>query len=262
MAQRVTTFDVARRAGVSRTTVSHVLNKHPRVSLSQETRERVLRAAHDLGYVPNSAAQMLVTGRSHIIGFILSLPDILAGAFVPPVILGLDEVCQARNYRLLIEIIRDRESPTVYLDLANGKRIDGLIIMNPDKRDLALQKLIESKFPVLCFGASGIPHEISILTDERGASRRATEHLLSLGHRRIAHISYAGLQTPAHKRFEGYRNALRAMKVSFNPKLLRKEITPIKAATRQCAEFSPKAPSQQLFLRVMTRLLWEQWRQC
>jgi DNA-binding LacI/PurR family transcriptional regulator len=221
MTQRVTTYDIAREAGVSRTTVSHILNKHPRVTLSEKTRERVLAAARKLGYVPNSAAQMLVTGRSQTIGLVLSRPDLVAiDAFVPTMMFGLNEACRAHGYRLLMEAIRDPESANAYLDLAKSKRIDGLIVINPRKGDVALRKIIESKFPILIFGSSGHPNENSIGTEDIQASCQATAHLLSLGHRRIAHISYAPLvYVPAHGRFEGYRKALRAANVSFNKKL-------------------------------------------
>src|SRR6516165_5951365 len=221
MTRRVTTYDVAREAGVSRTTVSHILNNHPRVTLSEKTRKRVLAAARKLGYVPNSAAQMLVTGRSQTIGLVLSRPDLVAiDAFVPAMMFGLNEACRARGYRLLMEPLHDSGSPDAYLDLAKSKRIDGLIIINPRKGDRALRKIIESKFPILVFGSSGHPHENSIGTEDMEASCRATAHLLSLGHRRIAHISYAPLAyVPARRRFEGYRKAMRAANVSLNEEL-------------------------------------------
>src|SRR5262249_16596275 len=89
--------------------------------------------------------------------------------------------------------------------------------INPRKGDAALKKIIESKFPILIFGSSGHPDENSIGTEEKAASCQATAHLLSLGHRRIAHISYAPLAyVPAHRRLEGYRRALRAGKVGFD----------------------------------------------
>jgi DNA-binding LacI/PurR family transcriptional regulator len=221
MTRRVTTYDIAREAGVSRTTVSHILNNHPGITISPKTRERVLATARTLGYVPNSAAQMLVTGRSQTIGLILSRPDLVAiDAFVPTAIFGLNEACRAHGYRLLMEAIRDPESEDSYLDLAKSKRIDGLIVINPRKGDKALRKAIESKFPILIFGSSGHPQENSIGTEDAQASCRATEHLLSLGHRRIAHISYAPLvYVPANRRFEGYREALKAANVPFNKKL-------------------------------------------
>jgi DNA-binding LacI/PurR family transcriptional regulator len=221
MTRRVTTHDIAREAGVSRTTVSHILNNHPGITLSPKTRERVLATARKLRYVPNSAAQMLVTGRSQTIGLVLSRPDLVSvDAFVPTMMFGLNEACRAHGYRLLMESIHDPKNVDAYLDLAKSKRIDGLIVINPRKGDVALRKIIESNFPILIFGSSGHPRENSIATEEVQASFRATEHLLSLGHRRIAHISYAPLvYLPANKRLEGYRKALKAGNIPFDKKL-------------------------------------------
>jgi DNA-binding LacI/PurR family transcriptional regulator len=221
MTRRVTTHDIAREAGVSRATVSHILNNHPGVSLSLKTRERVLETARKLGYVPNSAAQMLVTGRSRTIGLILSRPDLISvDAFVPTTIFGLNEACRTRGYRLLMEVIPDPSDVNSYLDLAKSKRIDCLIVINPREGDIALRKVIESKFPLVVFGSSGHPEENSIGTQDGEASCQATMHLLSLGHRRIVHISYAPLvYIPARKRFEGYRAALRRAKLPFDKKL-------------------------------------------
>jgi DNA-binding LacI/PurR family transcriptional regulator len=221
MTRRVTTHDIAREAGVSRTTVSHILNNHPGIALSPKTRERVLATARKLGYVPNSAAQMLVTGRSQTIGLVLSRPDLVSvDAFVPTMMFGINEACRALGYRLLMEAIHDPKNVDAYLDLAKSKRIDGLIVINPRKGDAALRKIIESKFPILISGSSGHPQENSIATEDAQASCRATTHLLSMGHRRIAHISYAPLvYLPASKRFEGYRKALKAANVPFDKKL-------------------------------------------
>jgi DNA-binding LacI/PurR family transcriptional regulator len=219
--RRVTTHDIAREAGVSRTTVSHVLNKHPKVILSSITRKRVLAAARKLGYVANSAARMLVTGRSQTIGLVLSRPDLVSvDAFVPVMISGINEACRTGGYRLLMEAINDRDEEDAYLELAKSKRIDVLIVINPRKGDRALEKIIELNFPVLVFGSSGHPLENSIGTKDADASCAATTHLLSLGHRLVSHISYAPLiYMPATNRFEGYRAALKSAGVQFNKKL-------------------------------------------
>jgi DNA-binding LacI/PurR family transcriptional regulator len=221
MAERVTTNDIAREAGVSRTTVSHVLNNHPGIVLSPKTRKRVLATARKLGYVPNSAARMLVTGRSRTIGLILSPPDLITvDAFVPMMMFGLNEACRAQGYHLLMESIQDPGDVDAYLDLAKSKRIDALIVINPRKGDSALRKVIQSKFPLLVFGSSGHPRENSIGTEDEQASCQATMHLLSLGHQRIAHISYAPLvYLPARKRLEGYRAALKTADLPFHKQL-------------------------------------------
>ncbi|MBV9298701.1 MAG: LacI family DNA-binding transcriptional regulator [Verrucomicrobia bacterium] len=209
MMRRVTTHDIAREAGVARTTVSHILNNRPGIIISPKTRERVLTIARKLGYVANSAAQMLVTGRSQTIGLILSRPDLISvDAFVPMMVFGLNEACRTQGYRLLMESIQEPAGADAYLDLAKSKRIDGMIVINPRKGDVGLRKVIESRFPVLVFGSSGHPKEHSVATQDGEASCRATTHLFSMGHRRVAHISYAPLEyLPAVKRLEGYRAA-------------------------------------------------------
>jgi DNA-binding LacI/PurR family transcriptional regulator len=125
-----------------------------------------------------------------------------------------------RGYRLLMDSIHDPADPDSYLELAKSKRIDGLIVINPREDDEALRKVIDSKFPLVVFGSSGHPQENSIGTKDGQASCRATRHLISLGHRRIAHISYAPLvYNPARTRLKGYRLALRAAKIRFDPRL-------------------------------------------
>jgi DNA-binding LacI/PurR family transcriptional regulator len=221
MTRRVTTHDIARAAGVSRTTVSHVLNNQPGVALNPKTRERVLAMSRKLGYVANSAAQMLVTGRSRTVGLVLSRPDLISvDAFVPSMIYGLNETCRLRRYRLLMDSIHDPAAADAYLELAKSKRIDGLIVINPRENDLALRNVIESEFPLVVFGSSGHPKENSIGTKDGQASCHATDHLISLGHRRIAHISYAPLvYNPSQRRFEGYRLALKTARIRFDKRL-------------------------------------------
>jgi DNA-binding LacI/PurR family transcriptional regulator len=222
MTRRVTTFDIAREAGVSRTTVSHVLNNQPGVNLSAKTKARVLATAQKLGYVPNSAAQMLVTGRSRSIGLVLPRADILAvDGFIPIMIHGLNEVCRERGYRLLMEAISEPTGENAYSDLAKSKRVDSLIVINPRKGDLALQNVIKSKFPVLLGGTFGRPDENAIATQEGQASCQITRHLISLGHQRIAHISHASLDyVAAYRRVEGYRIALEEASLPFEQSLV------------------------------------------
>ena len=210
MMRRITTHDIAREAGVSRTTVSHVLNNQPGISLSSKTKERVLATVRRLGYVPNTAAQMLVTGRSRCMALVFPRAHLLAvDAFTPIMIHGLNEVCRERGYRLVMEAIKEPAGEDAYSDLAKSKRVDCLIVVSPRKGDRALQKVIQSKFPVLIAGTTQQPGENAISTQEGRASCQITGHLISLGHQRVAHIGHASLDyLGVSRRLEGYRLAL------------------------------------------------------
>jgi DNA-binding LacI/PurR family transcriptional regulator len=221
MSRLITSHDIAKAAGVSRTTVSYVLSNRPGVSVSGKTRRRVLATARRLGYVPNSAAAMLVTGRSKSIGLVLSRPELISvDGFIPIMVHGLNEVCSARGYRLLMEAVPDPPGVDDYLRLAKSKRVDSMIVLNPRKGDPALRKVIETTFPVLVAGSAEQSRESAIGTQDRQGSRKATEHLLSLGHKRVAHISYASLNYHgALLRLEGYRLALEAAKIPYDKSL-------------------------------------------
>src|SRR5215469_1237155 len=129
--RRVTSSDIAQAAGVSRTTVSFVLNETKGANISAETRARVLEAARTLDYVPHSAARMLVSGRTRTIGLVLAHGDLMSvDAFAPPLMFGISRVCNARGYKLLIEAVEGQAQRNAYFDLAKSKSIDALIVLN------------------------------------------------------------------------------------------------------------------------------------
>jgi DNA-binding LacI/PurR family transcriptional regulator len=220
MTRRITSVDIARHAGVSRTTVSFVLNQVPGVLPA--TRDKVLKAAQKLGYVPNSAARMLVSGRNNTLGLVISRPDLLlVDAFIPRLLYGIERVCNDCGYKLLVDAVDEASNTNPYLDLAHGKRIDGLIVLNPRTDDRGLIQLIDKGFPLVIIGSTGHPKENSITVDLLPAGRAATNHLLALGHRRIAHISFAPLSyLGARARYRGYREALKKARIRFDKKLL------------------------------------------
>jgi len=131
--KRVTSQDVANLAGVSRTTVSMVLNEVKGVSISSETRQRVRDAAKNLGYVPNATAQALATRRAKAIGLVMtrSPHHIASDTFLPQILGGLLDVIRQHNFRLLIESVEEEHQDRVYLELAQAKHIDGMILLTP-----------------------------------------------------------------------------------------------------------------------------------
>lgn len=224
MAQRrVTSRDVARHAGVSRTTVSFVLNKVDAANISEETRARVLQAARELGYVPDAAARMLASGQSRTIGLIIShAQHIRVDAFIPQVLYGLNEISRQRGFRLLLETVDDVSEPEAYIDLVHSKQIDGLVVLNPRGDDPQLARLFDQGYPLVLIGSHPHPNAAYVNVNQVKASRRITAHLIGLGHTRIGFINYA----PAHyigatERLRGYREALLDAQLPLDESLIR-----------------------------------------
>jgi LacI family transcriptional regulator len=222
--KRVTSQDVADQAGVSRTTVSLVLNDVPGTQFSEETRQRVIATADRLGYVPDAAARALASRRSQIIGLVLTRNphSIASDGFLTQVLDGCLEVVHQHGLRLLIDVIDPQHQKEAYLQLVKAKHIDGLILSGPRFDDLALQALEEQDVPVVLMGQIPEMDFYSVDVDNRNASRTAVEHLAKLGHTRIALITNADpTYTAASERLAGYREALEAAQIVYVDKLVR-----------------------------------------
>ncbi len=136
--QKVTSHDVAREAGVSRTTVSMVLSGSTAVVLADETRLRVKQAAERLGYRPNSAGRMLASGASKTIGLIVSNPDLLlVDGFIPPTLYAISKIAAGHGYNVLVESLPEETNDRAFSDLVLTRRIDGMIVLNPRTEDPA-----------------------------------------------------------------------------------------------------------------------------
>jgi DNA-binding LacI/PurR family transcriptional regulator len=222
MTRRITSGDIARAARVSQTTVSFVLNNTEGTSISAQTRARVLSAARALGYVPNSAARTLGSGKSRTLGLVLAHGDLMSfDAFAPPLMFAISRVCNARGYKLLVDAVETGAKRDAYFDLTRSKSIDALIVLNSNSEDEALVRLIESNFPVILFGSVGHPNENSICPNTWQAAERATQHLIELGHRRIAHITYApAAYVGSTERLRAYQRALDRAKLRQDDELV------------------------------------------
>ena len=209
--KRVTSRDVAKKAGVSRTTVSLVLNDVRGVQISEETRERVIETAHELGYVPNAAAQALASRRAQIIGLILTRNPhhISSDAFLNQILDGLISAAHEHSIRLLIDIVEVQHQQKAYRELVQAKRIDGLILSGPRFDDDALLSLQQDRFPTVLMGQLPGTDFFSVDIDNFSAAEQAVEHLVKLGHERIACITHAApTYTAAADRLDGYRHVL------------------------------------------------------
>lgn len=221
--KRATSHDVAVRAGVSRTTVSFVLNDVPGVNISQETRQRVLRVARELGYVPDAAARSLASRRTHTLGLVLvrNQSHIAADAFLPQVIHGLAASTRQAGFHLLLEPVEDIDHPDAYIHLVRAKQIDGIILSGPRFDDEQLSTLVNEGFPVVLLGQLPGTPACFVDVDNRSAARKAVEHLIRLGHQCIACITNAPPEyTGSAARLDGYRDALEAAGLTYDNRLV------------------------------------------
>ena len=210
--RRVTSYDVAKRAGVSRSTVSFVLNNVD-MQISDETKQRVLSAVSELGYAPDAAAQALVSRRTRIIGLVLTRRPhhIDADIFLTQVLDGLIETTQKHTMRLLLELVEETGTDSTYQQLIQSKRIDGLIISGPRTENTALRSLVEEGFPLVLMGQLPDPDFCYVDVDNRAAARLAVEHLVNLGHTRLGCLTNANPSyTAATQRLQGFCDALEA----------------------------------------------------
>lgn len=188
----VTSHDVAKLAGVARSTVSLVLNNSSAVSLSEETKERVRKAARLLGYKPNSAALMLRKGATDTVGLVITESKSLrVDAFIPLLHYAIAGVMQAAGFSLLLETFERKEGKNPYADLVVSHRIDGLLVLSPSAADADLKQLIENDYPVVLIGSIGHEKELCVYGSTREGTTDAVAHIVALGHRHIASIPFS-----------------------------------------------------------------------
>jgi LacI family transcriptional regulator, galactose operon repressor len=210
--RRATSADVARLAGVSRTTVSFVLNDRADARIGAATRKRVLEAADRLGYRPHASARHLAAGTTHTLALVLqrSAEQAAMDPLLPEMLRGLTESVGTLGYRVQLESLG--EGSGAVLDLVRSREVDGVIVSGPRLEDPGLAGLEDpanAELPIVIHGSlpgSGLP---SIDVDNFSGARQAVEQLIGLGHQRIACICSARMGfTSAQERRAGYRSAL------------------------------------------------------
>jgi DNA-binding LacI/PurR family transcriptional regulator len=235
--RRSSSRDVATLAGVSRTTVSFVLNDRPDANISAATRERVLAAAAQLGYQPHAAARGLAGGRSHTIGLVLrqSAEQVAEDALLAETLRGISGAARAQGYRVLVEPFGAHDGS--YGDLIRSHRADGLVVSGPRVDDAELQALAAAGAPIVVQGTLPGIDAPSVDVDNVAAARLAVRHLLDLGHRRIACVTNASLSyTAARDRLTGYRAALAEAGIAEDPRLVAEAAFSAASGRRAMAE--------------------------
>lgn len=211
----VTIRDVAARAGVSHQTVSRVINGVERVS--PKTREKVERAIAELGYRPNALAREMSLGRTH--AFACLSPN-LTDYTLASIIEGATSEAYRHGYYLMSASAPDEATFSNLVDeLVASRRTEGMLVINPyaDGR----HNHIPTNVPVVFVGARPRVSNISsVALDDQNAGQTATQHLLDMGHRRIALLTGPLVEDCSRDRQIGYELALRAADLSLDPSLI------------------------------------------
>lgn len=210
----VTMKDIAQELGISIGTVSKVLRDHP--DISPETRERVRKRMRELNYRPNLAARALVTGRTHTIGLVV--PD-LVHPFFGEVAGGLSRLLRKQGYGLIISSSdEDLELENRAIEQLLARRVDALILASSQKDPDFFRNVEEQKTPFILIDRKPEGAKVNFVgVDDEEIGRMATEHLIEMGCRRIAHIGGPGIST-AIGRLRGYRQALERHGLLIDPK--------------------------------------------
>jgi DNA-binding LacI/PurR family transcriptional regulator len=218
---QLTIEDIARLAGVSRSTVSRVINGQP--SVRPAVRDRVQAVIAEHRYTPQAAARQLVTQRTRTIGLIL--PDSAYQMFGNPIFAqmgqGVSQVCAQKGY-VSMQFMgqRDMEEQTLY-NVLRSRPFDGVVLISGEYEDPRPAFLRHAGIPYVRIGRDPNHDDLKYVDiDNIAAARSAVEHLIKLGHRRIAMIKGMARDTCSADRYEGYKQALREAGIPLDEQLV------------------------------------------
>jgi LacI family transcriptional regulator len=219
LAKKPTIEDIARLAGVSRTTVSRVLNHRPDVD--RDTRERVLQIIEAENYVPSPAASSLAGGHNRLIGMLLPA---FTWPIVPDLVRGITEILKQTPYELVLYTFNDEDLDRDRSDVVNRllatQLTAGLLGVYPGHLATHLTELYRRGVPVVIIDDQQEYVTPWICPENEKGAYEAVRHLVQLGHRRIGHIQGPEDYLCSHERHHGYRRALAEAGITPDPDLI------------------------------------------
>ncbi|MGN6415846.1 MAG: LacI family DNA-binding transcriptional regulator [Pseudobacter sp.] len=235
MSHKVTIADIARKLSIAPATVSRALNGHP--AISDKTRKLVEKTARKLQYKRNNIASSLRSGKSNLIGVIIPSAEI---NFFGSVVHGIEKLANEKGYNVLIyQSNESHEQEKKGLEAFLHARVDGVLVsIAKDTTDYShFTDLREQGIPLVFFDRAREELQIpSVVVDDLKGGYAATELLLTQGYTRISHISGPQHIDVFRNRLLGYKNALKAHKIAFDPQLVVEGYVSIESgqqATRQ-----------------------------
>lgn len=208
-------------AGVSRATVSRVINDHP--NIREEVRQRVLEVIAETGYQPNQAARSLASNRTGLLGLVIprDIQELFTDLYYPRLIQGVSQACNERGNTLALFIFHtEEEEQQIAAQIMRQGFLDGVIIAGLHFGD-PLNQLILSNKPVLIIGEPlEYPHASFVDVDNQAGAYTAVSHLISLGHQRIATVTGRLDMAAGQQRRYGYLDALKEHNLPIDEQLI------------------------------------------
>lgn len=203
---RVTIKDIARMAGVSAVTVSRAINNKP--DIGNETKNRILNIAKELGYTPDSLAKSLVTRITNTIGILV--PDTL-DPFYPEVIQGIADECRQRGFSIILcHTQRSPDRELEYIRLLKGMRVEGMLLYPVQEDDRYIQVLKNMPIPYVLLNRHTDALECDyVMNDNVYGAYLAVSHLIHRGHRQITYICAKPGVSSGRERIKGARKAMK-----------------------------------------------------
>ncbi|MEP3277350.1 MAG: LacI family DNA-binding transcriptional regulator [Stappiaceae bacterium] len=219
--QNVTIGDVAHRLGIAKGTVSRALNDYP--DISPETRLRVLAAVKELGYRPSSLARRLKRGRVETVGIVLPIANAhISDAFLSEFLDGLSQGLGRQDHDLLVATAPDAAGTlAVYERLLAASKVDGMIVTRTLTNDPRIDYLRQHGVPFVAHGRTKDPSGYAWFDiDNEAALEMAANHIIGLGHRRIAYIGAPSEMNFARLRLSGFKRGLEGQGLDVDPELI------------------------------------------
>ena len=212
---------IARRCGVSRSTVSRVINHSPNVS--PEVRERVMKVVRETNFQPNMAARGLAAGASRILGLVIPQPvaQFFVDPYFPLLIQGISAACTSHDYAMMLWLVEPEQERRIARQILHAGLIDGVVMTSQQVDDPLIDAMLERNFPFVMIGRAVNERPVTwVDVDNIEAVCRAVTHLTQMGRRRIATITGSLMLISSRDRLTGYQLALQAAGLPINPELI------------------------------------------
>ena len=217
--RRVTLRDVADRVGVHASTVSRALNPDTVGMVTTDVARRVTDAAEKLGYRPNPIASSLRTNRTFTIGIVI--PDVTNPLF-PPIIRGIEDTLAPAGYTAIIaNTDNDPARELLTMERMRERRVDGLILATAQRKDSLIETCQRDGIPLVLVNRTIEGDGVAcVVNDEALGMKLVVDHMVSLGHSKIAYVGGPNHLSTGHLRNRGFRRAMRQVGVTLDPDLI------------------------------------------